>query len=47
MKIERVEVWGVAVPLVGEFKNAYLSKSVVKSAVVPRVAPAEPALHCS
>jgi muconate cycloisomerase len=34
MKIERVEVWGVAVPLVGEFKNAYLSKSVVKSAVV-------------
>jgi L-Ala-D/L-Glu epimerase len=34
MKIERVEVFGVAVPLVGEFKNAYLSKSVVKSAVV-------------
>ncbi|HXF66144.1 MAG TPA: enolase C-terminal domain-like protein [Burkholderiales bacterium] len=34
MKIERVEVFGVAVPLVGEFKNAYLSKSVVKSVVV-------------
>lgn len=34
MKIEKVEVFGVAVPLVGEFKNAYLSKSVVKSAVV-------------
>jgi len=34
MKIERVEVFGVAVPLVGEFKNAYLSKTVVKSALV-------------
>lgn len=34
MRIERVEVWGVAVPLVGEFKNAYLSKTVVKSAIV-------------
>lgn len=34
MKIERVEVFGVAMPLVMEFKNAYLSKSVVKSAVV-------------
>lgn len=34
MKIERVEVFGVAVPLVGEYKNAYLSKTVVKSAVV-------------
>lgn len=34
MKIEKVEVFGVAVPLVGEFKNAYLSKTVVKSAVV-------------
>ena len=34
MKIERVEVFGVAVPLVGEYKNAYLSKSVQKSAVV-------------
>jgi len=34
IKIERVEVFGVAVPLVGEFKNAYLSKSVVKSAIV-------------
>ncbi len=34
LKIERVEVFGVAMPLVTEFKNAYLSKSVVKSAVV-------------
>jgi L-alanine-DL-glutamate epimerase-like enolase superfamily enzyme len=34
MKIERVEVFGVAVPLVGEYKNAYLTKSVQKSAVV-------------
>lgn len=34
MKIERVEVFGVAVPLIGEYKNAYLSKSVQKSAVV-------------
>ncbi|KPK19470.1 MAG: hypothetical protein AMJ67_05030 [Betaproteobacteria bacterium SG8_41] len=34
MKIERVEVFGVAVPLVGEYKNAYLSKTVQKSAVV-------------
>jgi muconate cycloisomerase len=34
MKIERVEIFGVAVPLVGEFKNAYLSKSVVRSAIV-------------
>ena len=34
MKIERVEVFGVAVPLVGEYKNAYMSKSVVKSAIV-------------
>lgn len=34
MKIERVEVFGVAMPLVMEFKNAYLSKSVVKSAIV-------------
>ena len=34
MKIERVEVFGVAVPLVGEYKNAYLSKSVQKSALV-------------
>lgn len=38
LRIERVEVFGVAVPLVGEFKNAYLSKSVVKSAVVRVVA---------
>lgn len=34
MKIDKVEVFGVAVPLVGEYKNAYLSKSVQKSAVV-------------
>src|SRR4029077_16719628 len=33
--IERVEVFGVAVPLVaGGFKNAYLTKTVQKSAVV-------------
>ncbi len=34
IKIERVEVFGIAMPLVGEYKNAYMSKSVVKSAVV-------------
>jgi muconate cycloisomerase len=34
MKIERVEVFGVAVPLIGEYKNAYLTKSVQKSAIV-------------
>jgi L-Ala-D/L-Glu epimerase len=34
MKIERVEVFGVAVPLIGEYKNAYRSKSIQKSAVV-------------
>lgn len=34
MKIERVEVFGVAMPLVGEYKNAYLSKTVQKSAIV-------------
>jgi len=34
MKIERVEVFGVAVPLVGEYKNAYLTKSLQKSVVV-------------
>jgi len=34
MKIERVEVFGVAVPLVGEYKNAYRSKSIQKSAIV-------------
>jgi muconate cycloisomerase len=34
MKIERVEVFGVAVPLVGEYKNAYLAKTIQKSAVV-------------
>lgn len=34
MKIERVEVFGVAVPLIGEYKNAYLTRSVQKSVVV-------------
>ena len=34
MKIERVEVFGVAVPLIGEYKNAYISKSIQKSAIV-------------
>src|SRR6187402_1932709 len=34
MKIERVEVFGVAVPLVGEYKNAYKSKSIQRSALV-------------
>src|SRR3970282_264141 len=34
MKIEKVEGFGVAVPLIGEYKNAYLTKSVQKSAVV-------------
>jgi muconate cycloisomerase len=34
VKIECVEVFGVAVPLIGEYKNAYLSKTVQKSAVV-------------
>src|ERR1043165_3566082 len=35
LSIERVEVFGVAVPLVGPgFKNAYLTKPVQKSALV-------------
>ncbi len=34
LKIERVEIFGVAVPLIGEYKNAYKSKSIQKSAVV-------------
>lgn len=34
MKIERVEVFGVAVPLVGEFSTSYHSKSIQKSALV-------------
>ena len=34
MKIERVEVFGVAVPLVGEYKNAYRAKTIQKSALV-------------
>ena len=34
MKIERVEVFGVAVPLVGEYKNAYRAKTIQKSAIV-------------
>jgi len=34
MKIERVEVFGVAVPLVGAYKNAYRAKTIQKSALV-------------
>ena len=34
MKIEKVEVFCVAVPLIGEYKNAYRSKSIQKSAIV-------------
>lgn len=34
MKIERVEIFGVAVPLVGAFKMAYQSESIQKSAIV-------------
>jgi len=35
LAIERVEVFGVAVPLVGGgFKNAYVTKTVQKSAIV-------------
>jgi L-alanine-DL-glutamate epimerase-like enolase superfamily enzyme len=34
VKIERAEVFGVAVPLIGEYKNAYRAKSVQKSAIV-------------
>lgn len=34
MKIERVEIFGVAVPLIGEYKISHLSQSVQKSAVV-------------
>jgi muconate cycloisomerase len=34
LKIDRAEVFGVAVPLIGEYKNAYRSKSIQKSAVV-------------
>jgi len=34
MKIERVEVFGVAVPLIGEYRNAYRSKTIQKSAIV-------------
>ena len=33
-KIARVEVFGVAMPLVGEYKNAYTSKTALKSTVV-------------
>lgn len=32
--IDRVEIFGVAVPLAGEYKNAYLSKVIQKSAIV-------------
>ena len=34
LSIERVEVFGVAVPLAGGYKNAYVTKTVQKSAVV-------------
>ena len=34
MRIERIEVFGVAVPLVGNFSTAYQSESIQKSAVV-------------
>ncbi len=34
MEIERVEVFGVAVPLIGEYKISHLSQSVQKSAIV-------------
>jgi hypothetical protein len=34
VKIEKVEIFGVAMPLIGEYRNAYLSKSIQKSAVV-------------
>ena len=34
MKIDRVEAIGIAVPLVGEFKDAYSTKSVQRSAIV-------------
>ncbi len=33
-RIKSVEVFGVQVPLVGEYKNAYKSKSIQRSAVV-------------
>ena len=28
MKIEEVEVFGIAMPMIGEYKNAYLTKTV-------------------
>ena len=34
MKIERVEVFGVAVPLIGEYKISHISQSLQKSAIV-------------
>ena len=34
VKIERVELFAIAMPLIGKYKNAYLSKSVVKATVV-------------
>ena len=34
LKIERVEVFGVAMPLVGQYKNAYEAKVVQKSVIV-------------
>lgn len=38
MRIERVQVLGVAVPLIGEFKDAYDRKSVQRSAVLRIIA---------
>jgi len=43
LSIERVEVFGVAVPLVGPgFRNAYLTKTVQKSALVRITASGRP-----
>src|SRR3954466_8329476 len=39
LSIERVEIFGVAIPLIGPgFKNAYLTKKAQKSALVPLTA---------
>jgi len=34
MKIEKVEIFGVAVPLIGEFRMSYQSESIQRSAIV-------------
>jgi len=44
LKIEKAEVFGVEVPLVGEYKNAYKRKSIQRSAVV-RVTATGGAVH--